>query len=407
MPAVLRHAEFAFRHTKDPHTFDDRVQETLCLCWIWACRLWDQGKDARAFPTALAASPPGTSRAGAASSAGRPDRNDALSPLAHASTVLRPGTARAPDPPPPPRGWSGSWTSPAAASRSWPPSASTSPPGSQSLRRATGPHRRGHGAWGRRRGTVASPSGVSPGRVSQLRREFKEDWAPSRARPAERPPPAPPPIDPPDGTLLRCPAFPPPYGPVRRSHRGSCDRFFSPPLRQRSTPVATSTLIAHCGASVVTRDELARVKAPEPTRTWYPLAHTRGAGACRNHPEGGRIPRPRGDAGHDPRRLPLLRHPRPRVLDRRGRHPRRRRPQLHRQVPPHRLRRRPPRARVRQPRLPRGGQRGPQALALRRDPLRGSPRAAPPRASGSSRPPRPPASPASGPPELRPPRPRA
>ncbi len=38
--------------------------------------------------------------------------------------------------------------------------------------------------------------------------------------------------------------------------------------------MSTSTLIAHCGAQVVTRDELALVKAPEPTRTWYPLAHS-------------------------------------------------------------------------------------------------------------------------------------
>ena len=38
--------------------------------------------------------------------------------------------------------------------------------------------------------------------------------------------------------------------------------------------MATSTLIAHCGAQVVTRDELARVKTPEPTRTWFPLAHS-------------------------------------------------------------------------------------------------------------------------------------
>ena len=39
MPAVLRHAEFAFRHTRDPHTFDDRVQETLCPCCQWTRRL--------------------------------------------------------------------------------------------------------------------------------------------------------------------------------------------------------------------------------------------------------------------------------------------------------------------------------------------------------------------------------
>jgi len=54
LPKVLRHAHFAFRDIKDPNRVDDCVQETLALTWLWTCRLWVRGKDARTFPTTLA-----------------------------------------------------------------------------------------------------------------------------------------------------------------------------------------------------------------------------------------------------------------------------------------------------------------------------------------------------------------
>ena len=37
--------------------------------------------------------------------------------------------------------------------------------------------------------------------------------------------------------------------------------------------MSTSTLIAHCGARTVGMQELLAVKAPEATRTWFPLSH--------------------------------------------------------------------------------------------------------------------------------------
>lgn len=37
--------------------------------------------------------------------------------------------------------------------------------------------------------------------------------------------------------------------------------------------MSESNLVLHCGAREVTRDELALVNAPEPTKTWYPIAH--------------------------------------------------------------------------------------------------------------------------------------
>lgn len=38
-------------------------------------------------------------------------------------------------------------------------------------------------------------------------------------------------------------------------------------------PPSEATLLAHCGARTVTREELDRIDAPPPTRTWYPVRH--------------------------------------------------------------------------------------------------------------------------------------
>lgn len=38
--------------------------------------------------------------------------------------------------------------------------------------------------------------------------------------------------------------------------------------------MSTSTLITHCGAQEVSRDELSVVEAPPPTETWFPLKHS-------------------------------------------------------------------------------------------------------------------------------------
>ena len=54
LPAVERHARFAFRHLACPDTLEDAVQETIGLSWTWFRRLARRGKDATAFPSALA-----------------------------------------------------------------------------------------------------------------------------------------------------------------------------------------------------------------------------------------------------------------------------------------------------------------------------------------------------------------
>jgi DNA-directed RNA polymerase specialized sigma24 family protein len=176
MPAVLRHAEFAFRRTRDPHTFDDRVQETLCLCWTWTRRLWDQGKDARAFPTALARYATRHVKGGRGFVGGKLGRNDALSPLAHAVHGFFAQALPGHENPASPAPWMerlvdqpGSRVAELAAFRidfpAW-------------LERLT-VRDRGMAeemALGETTRDLASRFGVSPGRVSQKRRDFREGW---------------------------------------------------------------------------------------------------------------------------------------------------------------------------------------------------------------------------------------
>src|SRR6202022_4046804 len=64
-------------------------------------------------------------------------------------------------------------------------------------------------------------------------------------------------------------------GPVvlQGSHQALCVPVPFHPL-ERSTKVAKSTLIAHCGARIVSRQELDTIDAPAPTKTWFPVRHS-------------------------------------------------------------------------------------------------------------------------------------
>ncbi len=84
-PQILRHAFFAFRGVKDPGRFDDCVQETLALCWLWSCRLLEKGKDARDFPTTLASYATRHVRSGRRFAGGKLGLKDALNPVAQAA----------------------------------------------------------------------------------------------------------------------------------------------------------------------------------------------------------------------------------------------------------------------------------------------------------------------------------
>ena len=175
LPQVRRHASFAFRGMRDINRFEDCVQETLCLCWLWAGRLWARGKDARDFPTALAAYASRHVKCGRSFVGKKTHRDDALSPLAQAIhgflTQALPGVETQAGPP-----WQAALEdntrSPVdeqvAFRLDFPAWLSTL---SERDRRIAEDMTTGE--------TTQELSGrhrVSAGRISQLRRELKRDW---------------------------------------------------------------------------------------------------------------------------------------------------------------------------------------------------------------------------------------
>jgi len=54
LPRVEAHGRIYFRHLKCPHRKEDAIQEMVGLAWKWHIRLAERGKDATCFPTALA-----------------------------------------------------------------------------------------------------------------------------------------------------------------------------------------------------------------------------------------------------------------------------------------------------------------------------------------------------------------
>jgi hypothetical protein len=54
LPRIERHALIYFRHLRCPQRLDDAIQETLSLAWLWFIRLIEKGKDPLAFPMVLA-----------------------------------------------------------------------------------------------------------------------------------------------------------------------------------------------------------------------------------------------------------------------------------------------------------------------------------------------------------------
>ncbi len=172
---VERHARFAFRGMRDVHRHEDCVQETLCLCWLWTCRLWKQGKDARDFPTTLATFATRHVRSGRTFVGKKRLTGDALSPLAQAMHAF--GTQTLP-------------SGEAPAATSWQAALldnTQSPPDEQAAFRIDFPAFLGVLSDRDRRiaqdmmmgETTRELSGryrVSPARISQLRREFHAGW---------------------------------------------------------------------------------------------------------------------------------------------------------------------------------------------------------------------------------------
>jgi hypothetical protein len=91
VPQIETHAQICFRGIRCPVTREDRVQECIALGWKWFLRLAEQGKDVFAFPMAFAALVARTVRCGRRL-CGQERARDVLSPLAQQRHAFRVGS---------------------------------------------------------------------------------------------------------------------------------------------------------------------------------------------------------------------------------------------------------------------------------------------------------------------------
>jgi hypothetical protein len=174
MPKVLVHANFAFRHVRCEDTRDDKIAETLALVFKWTKRLADRGKDVREFPTTIAGYATRAVKSGRRLCGSRRPR-DPLCPVAQAergfTTVSLPDYATLSENP----------LQQALIDNT------QTPPDEQAAFRIDFPAwRRTHSERnrsiidemmrGERTQDLAEQFGISEGRVSQLRRQFHDDW---------------------------------------------------------------------------------------------------------------------------------------------------------------------------------------------------------------------------------------
>ena len=186
LPRVLTHGRVYFRHLRSAELKEEYLAEMVALTWKWHCRLAERGKDAARFPTALATFAARAVRGGRRA-CGQERGRDALSPSAqrrHGFLVS---------------------ALPEVSTLSDNPLAEAlhdntqTPPDEQCAFRIDFPAWRATHAerdrrllddlmLGERTLDAAGKHGLSPGRVSQLRREFLLDW---RRFCGELPPPGP------------------------------------------------------------------------------------------------------------------------------------------------------------------------------------------------------------------------
>jgi hypothetical protein len=174
LPKVLSHGRVYFRHLRSAELKEEYIAEMVALAWKWHLRLAERGKDATRFPTALASYAARAVRCGR-KLAGMDRASDVLSPLAQ----LRKGFAvcKLPDC----STLDGSLLDEALADNT------QSPVVEQVCFRLDFPPWRASRnerdrrvlddlMLGERTLDVAARHALSPGRVSQLRREFLTDW---------------------------------------------------------------------------------------------------------------------------------------------------------------------------------------------------------------------------------------
>ena len=174
LPRIERHGRVHFRHVRCPDRKADAISEMVALSWRWFLRLAEQGKDATRFPSVRA-----TFAARAVHSgrhlAGACRAKDALSPVAQRRHGFAVG--RLPD---------FSTLNGNPLSEALQDNTRSPVPDQVAFRfdfpawlSSLGARDRGIAqdmAQGHRTGELADAYGLSPARVSQLRRQFYMDW---------------------------------------------------------------------------------------------------------------------------------------------------------------------------------------------------------------------------------------
>jgi hypothetical protein len=175
LPRIELHGRVRFRGLKCPHRREEAVAEMVALSWKWCLRLAQRGKDVAAFPSALAAFAARAVRAGRRL-CGQERSNDALSPLAQRRHGFATQGLPAHD-------TSAEGNAALDALRD----NTRTPPPDQAAFRLDFP------AWlaaypdrdrrlildlmaGERTADAARTYGLTPGRISQMRRRFLQDW---------------------------------------------------------------------------------------------------------------------------------------------------------------------------------------------------------------------------------------
>ena len=173
LPRLEMHARIYFRQIRCPNAQDDRVQETIAMAWKWFVTLAERGKDATGFVSTLAVFAALGVRLGRRL-CGQEKPKDVLSPLAqqrHGFTVHRLPA-------------DGAWHEEFAEALY--DNTQTPPDEQAAFRLDFAAWRSRHSARnrrlidelmaGERTFDVARRYCLSPGRISQLRRAFHDDW---------------------------------------------------------------------------------------------------------------------------------------------------------------------------------------------------------------------------------------
>lgn len=181
LPVLECQARIRFRHVRCPQSREDARAEVVALAWRWFRRLVERGKDPARFVRRIARFACAHVRAGRRL-CGQEGTKDVLSPCARACR----GFAVLPWPPPDsPRG--------TEFDEALQFNTQTEIPEQVSFRLDFPRWRKSHSARNRHvidalmrgepAGVVAARLGISAGRVSQLRRELRDDWSSFRAEP--------------------------------------------------------------------------------------------------------------------------------------------------------------------------------------------------------------------------------